>query len=695
MAEKTKNTKKSKKISPSEKEERYSYDEDLSILNKIKKDLETSKNNTLTWSENHDKFYRLRMRQKKTKNFPFPGCANLRLPTIEIYIRKTKAALVGLYNNMKPRMQIIPQSDANLLKASKIERFLDWVADHKMRLLKDIILLADKMLEKGFSIAKVTWEMRDRSYVETLSLDDLSIEEVEWLYDSSTTDDMIIEVLIKRLKVDMSETVLADNMDSLRKAVFDIRQGKKQIQVTLRDELYNAPKVIPVDPAYIHVPTDAVSDIQKLRFITHEYYESYEDLIGKVRTNDYSKSALDEIDYLAQKGIREDKSVEQTKDLREGIIRKNNPSHLIKIYEHYTYYTPPESNVPEKWMFIVAPDFNKILKKQRLPFDHQKWPFVRFQTEIIDDRWFSPRGYPEHLEDISKEIDAQHNQKIDNQTIRNAPMFKFRSGIINPNLVKFIPGQGIPVPGMTPLKDAIEVMNNNNPNVEFSYEREELLLKTVLQEYLGQVDYSVQSMINKREPRTLGEVQMQAQAAGQVFSLDASLFTDSLTEIFIFMLELCQQYMPERIFALVTGGEDVVPLNMTRDEIQGKYQVVARANDINSNPNVKLQKAYDRVELLINPMLMRMGIVTPINVYNILKRYMQDTGEVGWKDLISIPTPQPPNSPDVKIPFDELAEGEQAQILMKHGIKPDFFGRHLEKQMEITNEENKNKAKKT
>jgi hypothetical protein len=222
-------------------------------------------------------------------------------------------------------------------------------------------------------------------------------------------------------------------------------------------------------------------------------------------------------------------------------------------------------------------------------------------------------------------------------------------------------------------------MDNHNPNSEFSYEREELMLKTVIQEYLGQMDYSTQSIINKRQPRTLGEVQMQAQAANTVFSLDVALFTSALSELFTQILELCQQYMPERIFTLVTGSEGVEPLHLSRDEIQGKYFIICRGNDTNSNPFLREQKSLAKVQLLLSPVPLQLGIVNPVNAFNALKRYLQDSGELGWKELISPPAPQPPApaAAVIKPQFDQLTDSEQAQVLAGIGVKPDVQGRAL------------------
>jgi hypothetical protein len=660
------------------KENKSNVSEDL--FSELWNEIEQARDDSQAWRDKTDRYYRLRIREKKTKNFPFPGCSNLRLPTIETYIRKTKAALVALYANVKPRMMVVPQSDRDLDKARRIEKFLDWLCDTKIKLLEKLVLISDKTLERGFCLAKVVWRMEDNCYTETISLDDLSIEEASFIFDLDTTDEQLTEAIIKKYNVDMSESVQDDNLASVAKVIQEIHSGKETVKLHLRDELYNAPDVVVVDPLYAHVPTDAKRNPNDNRFVGHEYYESYETLKKMAEYGSIDKEAIENIDWIKAESTNnyDNELIEMTKDTREGVDRLNNPSHLVKIVDLYTYYDLDGDGLEEKCHFLLAPDFRQVLKKQRLENDSQKFPFVRFETEIIDDRWYSPRGYPEHLEDMSKEIDAQHNQKLDSQTIRNAPMFMYRSGIINPRLIKFIPGQAIPVPGMSPLNDAIAPLEKTNPNAEFSYEREEMMLKSTIQEYLGQLDYSVQSMINKRQPRTLGEVQMQAQAANIVFYFDSTIFANALSEIYSQILELCQQYMPERVFALVVGEEGVEPINMSRDEIQGKYTMVARGNDVTSNPQLRIQDAMTDVQILLSSIPLQTGVVNPMNVFQILKRYLQSKGELAWQALISQPQQQPPPvAPEVRINFDDLTDGEQAQVLSSRNVKPDVQGRAL------------------
>ena len=84
-----------------------------------------AKNDCATWRANQLKWHKLRMRIKKTKSFPFHGCANLRLPTVETKLRKGKANIAKLIFGVRPVVQAVPSPSGNLQTAKKIEKFLD------------------------------------------------------------------------------------------------------------------------------------------------------------------------------------------------------------------------------------------------------------------------------------------------------------------------------------------------------------------------------------------------------------------------------------------------------------------------------------------------------------------------------------------------------------------------------------------
>jgi hypothetical protein len=309
--------------------------------------------------------------------------------------------------------------------------------------------------------------------------------------------------------------------------------------------------------------------------------------------------------------------------------------------------------------------------------------------ELSDDRWFSHRGIPEMIEDITKEIDMQHNMKLDSQTMRNAPMYLYRAGLVNKNTMQFSWGQGIAVGGMQPLGDVIAPLNNSNPNVEFSYKDEQMLLEGRVEELIGQADFTLQSMINKRQPRTLGEVSMQQQNMNSLFSLDADLMRGSFEELFNWIWELWCQYGDDQYEFAYFGKEGFEPIRLTKEEVQGKYKITVRGNDQNTNPQVRLQKAQMILQIQQNPLAIQSGVISPINMANGIKLALQEMDIQNWQELVMPPEilaqqmqaqQQKPQTQDIRIKAKDLTDAEMAQVMQSRGMQVDIAGRGLKSQ---------------
>ncbi|MCK7529171.1 MAG: hypothetical protein MZV64_72280 [Ignavibacteriales bacterium] len=243
----------------------------------------------------------------------------------------------------------------------------------------------------------------------------------------------------------MSDKVALENEKEVERVVVEVMQGNDNIKFQLQDVICDYPDVALADPEEGLRPRRRRVRPQGCQFLVHEFFLPLNQVKANAELKGWNKLSIDEIDEL--KDVDVDTSTDMDKNVREGIERINNPSNLVMIWEFYGWYDLNNDGVDEKVVITLAPDFNKVLRKITLPFNNGKFPFVKLAYEYTDDRWFSHRGIPEIIEDIIKEIDTQHMQKIDNQTIRNAPMFTYGAGLVNPNLVKFIPGQGIPVQG--------------------------------------------------------------------------------------------------------------------------------------------------------------------------------------------------------------------------------------------------------
>lgn len=651
--------------------------------------MEACRASTSTWSTNQDKFHRLRMRIKKSKSFPFVGCSNIRMPTAETKIRKLKAALINIIFGIRPVVQAIPTPSGNMGTARKIEKFLDHLLMNVARIKPKSVIAVDQELEKGFYIIKPYYRVETTTRLETFKLNDMEIEELIEFFDPDKNEEQLVQLLAQVTEADMSDRVREDNYAELAKAVAEALEGEESIAIKLKDVLYDSPDIEIISPEDFIAPTDGGFDVQKLEHCGHVMLKPLHEIKQNAIDKGWDMEAIEKIEAFKDADTK--KLSDQSKNLREGIERLNNPSNLVKVVEWYEWYDLNGDGEPEKCVFTVAPEFKEVLRKISLPLNNGKWPFIKLYYELTDDRWFSHRGIVELLEDIIKEIDIQHMQKLDQQTIRNTPMFVYRAGTVNPNQVQFIPNQGIPIHGMGDLRNSIDILNNNNPNVEFSYEKEEQILLGRIEECIGQADFTLQSQINKREPRTFGEVSLQQQDQQKVFSLDASLHIEAFSELFSMMWDLWCQYGPDE-YEFEYFQNQWEKLKLTREEIQGKYRIMVRGNDQNTNPQTRLQKAQTVLMGATNPVLLQTGVVGPQQLAAAVKLFYE-TLDIENSELYYIPNPQPPQ-PDtinelLKIDFESLTDAQKEQMAMKMGLNPDPQGRALktqdaqiEKQME-------------
>lgn len=656
-----------------DKKRRVSNDDplDQKLANTISNWVEDVQSWVQTWESNQVKWHKLRMRIKKTKTFPFPGCSNIRMPTIDTKIKKLKSAIINVLVGIRPIVQVIPQPNGNRETAIKIEKYLDHLIMDKINIKPKLVIIVDQTLEKGFYIAKPFYRREVTTRIEELSLDDITIEEALFFFDPARSLEELHQVVADKLQIDTSPWVLQENMQEVERVTQLILSGKSPVKFELKDVLYNAPDVALRPPERVYVPTTTGWNPQEASYLVDEFYLPLRTIKSYADDKGWNESAINKVEALQNLDLNEHE-IDVRKDEREGIQRLQSTEELVKVQEGYAWYDINNDGVEEKCVVTMASDFDLILRKITNPFYSGKVPFVKFFYELTDDRWYSHRGIGEIIEDIVKEIDIQHMQKIDYGTMVNSPMFLFRAGQVGENTMQFLFGQGIPAQGMQNLDDILRPVSAHNPNVELSYEREQLLLETKVEELIGQIDNSLHSIINRREPRTATEVAQQSQSMNQVFSLDADLFRHSFEELVNWIWELDCQYGDDEMLFSYFGPDGYENIHLNREEVQGKYKIVIRGNDQNTNPVIRQNKAS--FVLQDTYQAFQLGLASPEAVMMARKRAMQELGVEGWEEFVQPPPPPTPPD-DVKVKMEDLTEAEQALVLSKRGIQPDIEGR--------------------
>lgn len=681
---KTKSVSKSKADNPELNENVKWKPDDFFV--EIERRITDAENECSTWRTNQDKWHRMRMCIKKTKTFPFTGCANLRLPTVETKLRKAKSAIVKVIFGQRPIVQAIPTPAGNLQTASKIEKWVDHLIMDIMAIKRKAIIAIDQSMEKGMELMKPYWRTDITTRIEEYSLKDIDLQEAMWIFDPATPPEAITKELAMRLEVDMNPLVAEDNEKELRKVMNELLEAKHvfngtdKIKCTLKDVQYNYPDTALASPEFVYVPADSKAFPQDCRMITHEFLLPYDEVRRNVELKNWSAEAVNNIEAAKTQDIFE--TTEYTKRIREGLDCLKNNSGMVKIWETYMYYDLNGDGFQEKCVFTFAPDFGQTFRKITLPYDNGKFPFVKFVNELTDDRWYSHRGIPEMIADLVREIDTVHNQKTDSMSLRNAPMISYRAGVVNPNLIKFAPAQAIPRHD----PDDILMVNNTNLNSDFSYEKEQMILESKIEELVGQVDFSLQSMINRRQPRTAFEVSQQQSSMQTVFSLDVDLYTEAFSELFNMIWDLWCQYGSDQEEFSYFGENGWEQIRLSREEVQGKYKLILRGNDQNFNPQVRQERANQIMMATLNPVALQMGVVQPQNVYNSYKKFYQTLDVPNWQDFITDPqmlqqmNPPKPPPPPVKMTMDDMTPAEKAQVKGAYGIQPDIQGMYIKDQ---------------
>ena len=658
-----------------QKENKGPLTKEEELVNSVMSWLEDSSEESEEWLNRQDKWYRLRYRVKKAKTKPFVGCSNIRLPTLDTKIKKLKAELMQSVFGVRPIVQVVPTPGGNPQVAEKIEKFLDHLVMDVINIKKKATIAIDQELQKGFYLLKPFWNIDVSSRTIEFDTETLGQEEKIIIFDPVTPREQIIEFFAAKFELDMGQLVLEDNAIAIQAFVDKVLSGEQKVKIVLKDVIKNCPDVALVDPEKLVVNADAGFDPQSTAYMIHEAYLSYNEVVSCIEHKGWKKDILDKIDFYKDADLSGSDIV---KSIREGIsyLKETNK---IKVAECYCYWDINNDGKDEKCIITVSPDFRVLLRAIEVPYPSYRFPFVKLFYELTDDRWFSHRGLPELLEDLVKEIDIQHMQRIDSQTLRNTPMFLYRAGQISERTKSFGFAHGIAVSGMQQLKDVIAPFTATNTNAEYSYKDEQQVLELKIGELIGQVDFGLQSQINRREPRTAQEVQMQVTSQALNFSLDADMHRQQFEELFNWIWELWCMYGDDQYEFNYFGEGKYEPIKLSREELQGKYTIKVKANDNNFNPQVRQEKATLVLQDTYNAL--QMGLVDPQAAILARLNALKEIGIENAEQFVTPPQPkQPgPQSQPIIINFADLSNAEKAQVLAAQGIQIDLPGRAIER----------------
>ena len=570
------------------------------------------------WKDKQVVAYNARLGLRRRTNRPYPGASEVPIPITDKFITKLKSMFVSVGTLMKKQI-VVTLDDGEVatpetkLSADRIERALNnLVRKRDFSWAKKLTLFVDYFLENGHAVFKIIEKFYSKTINRTINIEDnYSPEDIKTLKSMKKTDLRII--LSQREEMDLEDE---DDLKQIDKAIEQFKAGKKVLTFVKKD-VYSEPTVIPERGIRIIVPSSG-TETQRLPRITHDMWMTYQELREKADKKIYDKGVVDAVNQ--EGGTNDDNLTNSSWAVSEGVSTLDIRGGLFNVRECQTWYEN------EKWVFtwIEEAEDNpgkddgtkdiRVLQEMKLPYSHGMWTYVKHDYEVKNTRWYSSRGVPEKIRGLHQTIEKMYNARLIRDEYNNAPMWRVSKQLgMSGDEIRMRPGQVVEAE-----LGEIEMLNKGI-TTDVSSERLEQQAKAYAEEYLSITDFSNRSAVNQGSARTATEMQLINQSSTRQVNMDIALFLDTLSEVAQHMYLICKQSVdrPMKIGGVMLRPEDFLV-----------KVIVSWSGSLDAtDPQMQMAKSMQRMQTVMSAG-QPVGIVTPVNVFNMLQDYIDADPDV-------------------------------------------------------------------
>lgn len=554
-------------------------------VNKLRGLIDEEKNYRVNWENAIDRLDRLRYGIRPRKVTPWPNCANHSMPLIDSDISRLKPSYVNL-TKVTPIAIFEPFGPEDVEPARKREMLHDWRMRNKVNFFKPFCYGVDQILgAPGQTVFRIVWKFSTRTFTETIDLTELDERTKDAIFDPRVNDDMLFEIIRQEYDVNLE---FDENEKELRRAIGEFRKGKQVIDMKLLEVKDDQPEIIACNVKDDLVVPRETKDINDARFIDYKLWVTKNDLKIAMQNEKYHSYSDDEIQAWMGK------SAENSK---QGYQNKQND--LVLLHETCCWYDINDDGIDERCI-TTWPDANPeaVLRFIELPYEHGMWPYVQVKRELTEDSFFSSRGVPYLDEDFQVAISTAINQAIDNGTLLNTPERVARKGVLsNPRNRRYIPGELTEVNGSLADYETRQQVNSSQPVLL----QQAQYFKAWSSERFGQVTNGLSSQVElagmgQGGKKTASEINALMSMQGDALSLDLVIFQEQFKDVHYQIDALYWQFGAAEE-EIITGDK---PVKVSREEIQGKFNIVPNGRFDNSNPIMRLKKTMSIFQVGMN-----------------------------------------------------------------------------------------------
>lgn len=569
-------------------------DEHKHFVTTLSQSIVDARNDRSFWDTQVDRYVKLRYGIRDIKTFPWKNCANYMMPLIDTDISRAKPSYVNLVN-VTPIVNFEPYGPEDIEPARKREFLFDWRMRTKVNYFEQYVMGVDMALLQGAVVFKTNWKFQTRKFYKKIELENLPNEVLSALYDPRMDDAYLYRIIVEEFMIDDQ---FEENKSEVERVIKEFRDGKSEFDLTLVEAYEDRAELTACSIRDdITFPVDTCN-FNDARFIDYIFTKSQNDILMAMRDGRYENYSEDEIAQWAsgtpqQKGNR-----------RQPTPTPNKKDEAIWLHETCVWFDINNDGIEERCI-VTWPEANPsaILRFIELPYDHGQWPYVLVKREFNGPGVFESRGYGALGEDFQNAITTFVNQSVDNGTIVNTPRTKYKRGsIANIRNIRYVPGEALEV--LTNLDD-VKVEQGGNSSQAFLFQSAQYF-KSWSDQRTGNLTSGLTASNNPsggglQGTKTAREVGLVEQIQSEVQSLDLQVWQNQMANVYYQIDSLYEQFGSDEEEILITGDK---PMRISRQETQGKFNIVPNGKLDNSNPQLRAAKAFNLMRVFLNdPMI--------------------------------------------------------------------------------------------
>lgn len=248
----------------------------------------------------------------------------------------------------------------------------------------------------------------------------------------------------------------------------------------------------------------------------------------------------------------------------------------------------------------------------------------------------NPVGLVELTYTLCKEIDTQHNMRVDFGLLSTLPFGFYRaSSSMAAERIPLEPGAMIPLDN--PQSDVYFPNLGNRTSFGF---QEEQALYSMIERMTSVSDLSLGVLGAQGAARTASGAKIVANESNTNLDIYLKRLNRGFRKLLHGVFEMLQQNLEPDFQFRLTGddGNNYWATVRNREEISGNYDFELEASSANSNKQVQIDTANQIYQMTSNPLDIQLGIITPSERFEAVRNYLQAMDVKNWSKFIRKPS---------------------------------------------------------